>query len=344
MVSKARNDPSDLYSVRYAASNTHTMYNRFYGCHGGGSDCSLYRRHLRIADTPPATDTLTAPAADYAAARATVTEVVSAGPAIAEAAPAALVPSAIPAAAPVHHTSAAAATAATTVVAAPTAASPASPASPAAATPAAAALAAAAVFALAAAATAAATSAPATSAAAAAAAAPAAAGNVVDATANATTPVSASAAAANTVPTSDGLDSADGPAAAALAVRPCGPAGRRRTDGLPDLLLLPSAGPCGPAGRRRESLDACHDVRPGHPQAARGPGHNPEHDADAAADAAGRRAWSGRARRARRNKRSLRGDDGVALSGRRRRLGERAATRGAVPRAAGAAAGYGFSV
>ena len=32
----------------------------------------------------------------------------------------------------------------------------------------------------------------------------------------------------------------------------CGPAGRRRMDGLPDLLLLlRSASPCGPAGRRR---------------------------------------------------------------------------------------------
>jgi hypothetical protein len=44
-------------------------------------------------------------------------------------------------------------------------------------------------------------------------------------------------------------------AAAAASLGPYGPTGRRRTDGLPDLLLLlrsAQAGPCGPAtGRRR---------------------------------------------------------------------------------------------
>ena len=54
--------------------------------------------------------------------------------------------------------------------------------------------------------------------------------------------------------------SADAIAAAVAAVsaptvirRSLRPAGRRRTDGLPDLMLLCSAKPCSPAGRRRKT-------------------------------------------------------------------------------------------
>jgi hypothetical protein len=150
------------------------------------------------ADTPPATDTDTASAADYTACT-TVADVVSVGPAIAEAAPAAPVPSAVAGDLPLRslytHTSAATAAAASTVFAAPTAASAAAAA---AAAPAAAVLAdAAAVFAFAAAAAAAATSAAVT----AAAVNPSATGNIVSPTANAATPVSAAAVVANSVPT-----------------------------------------------------------------------------------------------------------------------------------------------
>jgi hypothetical protein len=71
MVSKALTELTDLYIVRYAALQRQQQGLRMPG---GGRDCCLYRRHHRTADTPPATETNTASAADYAVARPTVAD------------------------------------------------------------------------------------------------------------------------------------------------------------------------------------------------------------------------------------------------------------------------------